>query len=177
MWWSRALLVVCLLALGPAGCGFRPLYARPDAAAVSPASAELAAIRVAGIEDRTGQQLRNALVQRLTPGGEPARARYVLTVTVSQSMEGLAAARDGNATIGRMQMVANFKLGEIDSDRALFGGSSRSLATFRMLGPRYGTVAIERDAEERALADLAEDIRSRLAVFFAERRAAGGQVP
>lgn len=176
MWWSRALLVVCLLALGPAGCGFRPLYGKPDPATVSPAAAELALIRVEGIEDRTGQQLRNALVQRLSPGGEPASARYSLEVKVTQTMEGLAATRDGNATLGRMRLDASYQLRDAEGRRAVAGGSARALATFRMLGPRYGTMAVERDAEERALSEVAEDIRSQLAVYFANRKAATGGI-
>lgn len=170
MWWSRALLIVSLLALGPAGCGFRPLYGKPDpAASASPAAAELALVRVEGIADRTGQQLRNALVQRLSPGGEPASARYTLEVTVNQTMEGLAATRDGNATLGRMRLDTSYRLKDAEGTRTVTSGSARALATFRMLGPRYGTMAVERDAEERALSELAEDIRSQLAVFFANR--------
>lgn len=168
MWWSRALLVVVVLALGPSGCGFRPLYGKPgDGATASPAAAELATVRIAGIEDRSGQLLRNALLQRLTPGGEPAAAQYYLIVAMTESMEGLAATKTGHATIGRLLMTATFSLIRIDGSKPVFGGSSRSVATFRMLGPSYGTVAIERDAQERALSELADDIRSQLAVFFA----------
>ena len=64
MWWSRALLLFAVLALGPTGCGFRPMYGVPSGPASS-VDANLAAIRVGPIKDRIGQQLRNALVQRL----------------------------------------------------------------------------------------------------------------
>ena len=166
MWWSKPLLVVVVLALGPVGCGFRPLYAKPDGVAASPTAAELATIRVAGIDDRIGQQLRNGLVQRLTPGGETADVRYVLTVKVAQSNEGLAATNDGHVTLGRMMLTATYFLSDRDGARVK-SGSSRAIATYRTLGPRYGTIAVERDTEERALSELAEDIRSQLAVFFA----------
>lgn len=169
MWWSKALLVVVLLALGPVGCGFRPLYAKPgDGAAASPAAAELATIRVAGIDDRIGQQLRNGLVQRLTPGGEPADVGYQLIVKVSQANEGLAATNDGHVTLSRMMLIANYVLSDRKGLPVKFG-TSRSIATFRTLGPRYGTIAVERDTEERVVSELAEDIRSQLAVFFAGR--------
>jgi LPS-assembly lipoprotein len=166
MWWSKPLLVVVLLALGPVGCGFRPLYAKPDGVASSAAAAELATIRVAGIDDRIGQQLRNGLVQRLTPGGETADARYLLTIKVAQSTEGLAATNDGHVTLGRTMVTASYTLAERDGVRLKLG-TSRAIATYRTLGPRYGTIAVERDTEERAVSELAEDIRSQLAVFFA----------
>lgn len=162
MWWSRALLVCSLVALGPVGCGFQPLYGRSQQS--SPAAAELAGVRVLGIEDRLGQQLRNALIDRLTPGGEPGAPSYHLRVKVDEQIEGLTASQSGHATLARLFVNATYVLSRAEAEGgAVATGSARSMVSFRMLGPRYGSVATERDAEERAVSDLAEDIRSQLA--------------
>lgn len=167
MWWSKAALVVGLLALGPAGCGFQPMYAKPDPQNASPVSTELAAIRVLGIADRQGQVLRNALVNRMNPLGEPGRAAYNLSVQLYQTQENLAERSDGKASLGRMFITANFRLTESQKESPILTGTSRSVVSYRLLGPTYGSTAVERDAEMRALGDVAEDIRSQVASFFA----------
>lgn len=173
MSWSKALLVVGLLALGPVGCGFQPMYAKPQGQAASPASTQLAGIYVAGIEDRSGQILRNALVQKINPLGEPRQRLYKLTIKLSASQEQLAESSDGKATLGRYFVRATFNLTDANGERQLFDGNSRSVASYRLLGPRYSSTATERDAQERALADVAEDIRTQLAAYFATARANG----
>lgn len=171
MWWSRALIVLVLVALGPAGCGFRPLYSHSDGAD-STASADLAAIRVLGIENRAGQQLRNSLVKRLSPLGEPARPRYVLEVKISETLSGQAESRDGKSTVGRMQLDCTYSLTDAETGKLLKAGTARSFASMRYLGPRYASVAAERDTEERLLSDTADEIRSGLAAWFVSSRTA-----
>lgn len=166
MSWSKALLICSVLALGPAGCGFQPLYGRSQAS--GPVAAQLAGVRVGGIEDRLGQQLRNALVDRITPAGEPGAPLYILDVKLNEQIEGLASSQDGHATLARLSLNATYVLRHAQGEgRTLDEGNSRSVVSFRMLGPRYGGVATERDAEERAVTELAEDMRSRLAARFA----------
>jgi LPS-assembly lipoprotein len=170
MWWSKALVVLLVVALGPVGCGFRPLYAeRP--AAEGAVSSDLAAIRVLAIDDRSGQRLRNVLMQRLTPHGESAQPRYSLITQLTESSSGVAQSLDGSATLGNVTIIATFSLIETSSGRSLMGGSARAITSFRYFGPRYGSVALERDAQERSLVELGDDIRAQLAAYFASRSA------
>lgn len=164
--------MVGLLALGPVGCGFEPMYARTSAQ-TAPVVAELAGVRVMGIEDRNGQMLRNALVSRLTPRGEPGRPSHSLEIRLSQSQEDLAERSDGKASLGRLFIIATFRLVEYQSERVVFAGTSRSVVSYRLLGPTYSSTAVERDAEKRALGDLAEDIRAQVATFFANGKGQG----
>lgn len=174
MWWSRAVLLLAVLALGPAGCGFRPLYGTGQGGVSSDAAEMLASIRVRSIEDRKGQQLRNALVQRLNPAGEPGRARYDLIVRTTTALEGLGQQKDDRATLGRMMVEATYVLvapGASEEGQALASGRTRSVVSFNYLGARYASVAMERDAEERALDEVAENIRRQLAVYFEKGKA------
>lgn len=175
MWWSRLLLGLAVLGLGPAGCGFQPIYAR-DSAAASPVAADLASVQIGGIrtsdnQDRLGQRLRNALVSSLSPRGEPAEARYYLDVRVTESLRGVANSRDGNASVGEITVTATYTLSDIGAKNggALYNGDANTYSGFRYLGPRYGSTAAERDSEAAAVNELASTIRGDLAAFFANR--------
>lgn len=166
MWWSRAFLVVAVLALGPSGCGFRPMYGSPGADA---AGAELARIRIEPIKDRVGQQLRNGLLARLTPRGEPADYKYSLKILLTENVGNLGYRKDANATLASLTMTAQIQL---TSERiGLLSDAATAIVYFDHLGPRYASLATERDAEERALSQLADDIRNRVAASIQRYRA------
>lgn len=160
MWWSRALLLFAVLVLGPAGCGFRPMYGTPSGAA-SGIDADLAGVRIEPIKDRIGQQLRNALLQRLSPRGEAADYTYSLQVKLTESVNNLGFRKDTFATVANMSISAQVQLS--GNGASLMGDNVTTTVYFDHLGPRYASVATERDAEERALNQLADDIRNRIA--------------
>lgn len=167
MWWSKALILVALLP-ALAGCGFTPLYGQKGGPEDRVLKEEMAAIRVLPIPDRMGQQLRNALVERLTPTGEPARARYKLEVIANESVGGTGQRKDAKATMGQLTLSASFRL---SVGEQIYSGSARSMVSFNFVGPRYGSVAGERDAEERAIGEIAEEIRNQVAMILAGHRA------
>ena len=161
MWWSRALLLFAVLALGPAGCGFRPMYGTPSGAATG-VDADMASIRIDPIKDRVGQQLRNALLQRISPRGEAADYAYTLQVKLSEGVNNLGFRKDTFATVTNLSLSAQVVLS--GNNAIILGETVTTTVYFDHLGPRYASVAMERDAEERALNQLADDIRNRVAV-------------
>lgn len=183
MWWSKALLAVALLVLGPVGCGFHPLYGQRDAG--GPVSAELAAIRIGPVvvsslqeasTARNGQVLRNALLERMNVKGEPVQAQYLLAVEVSENIGSLAESQDGKTTIGNVGLTVKFRLDSLQNSTpenrrlGVVSGSARSIIDYRYAGPRYASVAGERDAEDRALRDLADSITNQLAAALSARK-------
>lgn len=168
MWWSRAFLLVAVLALGPAGCGFRPLYGTPSGEAGS-VDGELAGVRIGPIKDRVGQQLRNNLVQRLSPRGEAADYGYLLDVKLSENVSSLGFRRDTFATVANMAISAQVQL--VGERAVILSEVVTTTVYFDFLGPRYASLATERDAEERALGQLADEIRNRVAVAIQHYRA------
>lgn len=156
-----------VLALGPVGCGFQPIYARPGSVASSPMADQLASVRVAAIDDRAGQQLRNNLVLALSPRGEPAAPNFVLTVRLTESVQGMANSKDGNAAIGRLNATATYILTD-SAGKIVHSGQSRTASGFRYQGPRYASTVSERDSETLALSEIAIEIRSALAAYFAD---------
>jgi LPS-assembly lipoprotein len=156
------------MALGLAGCGFAPLYATKSSG-TNTVNDDLRTVRIVPIKDRIGQQLRNALLARITPNGEPADYRYVLAVTLGETSSDLGYRRDSFATLGNLVVSAQVSL--TLGDILVMTTNTSTTVSFDYLGPRYASVAMERDAEERAITQLADDIRSRVAVAIARFKA------
>ncbi|HTH15242.1 MAG TPA: LPS assembly lipoprotein LptE [Magnetospirillum sp.] len=157
-----------VLALGPVGCGFEPVYARKDQQD-SLVAAELAAVRVGPIEDRLGQMVRNRLVQTLTPRGEAANTRYALEIKLTESLGGLATSKDGNAQVGRLVVSATYVLHDVETSTVLYSGTTRAMSGYRFLGPRYASVSSEREAQSAAATEIAEEIQASLVAVFTNR--------
>ena len=171
MWSSRALALVLLLTgltAGLGACGFKPLYG-VDQSGLSDPQADLASIRVAPIPDRLGQRVRNQLVSYLAPTGHAAQKRYSLDVSLSLSSEGTALAQDESATRYNLQLVATFELTSLANNKKVFSGTARSIAVYNVITSEYATLVARKDAERRAARDVAEEIRTRLGVFFSRR--------
>src|SRR3546814_10574047 len=94
-----------------AGCGFQPLYARPDAP--SSVTAELAHIKVLTIGNRIGQKLRNHLLEDLDPDGSEEPPLYTLGVGLTISKQELGLRITEEATRAKLTVAANFALNDI----------------------------------------------------------------
>ncbi len=90
----RWIAVLAALA-GTAACGFEPLYGRKDNGSVVD---DLAAVRIELIADRSGQILRNYLLDDLNPRGTPAQATYILSVRIFEPRTEVGLQRDDTVT-------------------------------------------------------------------------------
>ncbi len=167
-----AAMASCALALG--GCGYRPVYGEQSAAVPSDgARAQLGSVKILGIADRRGQILRNFLLDRMTPGGEPAAPRYVLSVTTTESRRFTSSRADGTATRADLVIVARYSLRDATSDLVVFSDRSEGLATYNLLTARYASVASEDGARRRAAEQIADQIALQIALFLNRRHASG----
>ncbi|GAB4363007.1 MAG: LPS assembly lipoprotein LptE [Kiloniellaceae bacterium] len=169
MSWSRKSLAGLVLAAAGAvalsGCGFEPLYG-PGINNAEVADS-LAAVRVEPLNDRAGQQMHNFLRDRLNPRGQPVNADYRLRVQLSERLEELGVRRDETATRANLRMVAQFTLLSADGHTPLLNGRSASTASYDILTNPFATTVSEDAARERALREVADDIQTRLALYFA----------
>ena len=166
---SRLLLVCVALAPVMAGCGFAPLYANRGKPGTS-AQADLNATKIATIPDRSGQMLRNELIDRMNVGGEPRAPVYELKVKLRESEEKLLVRKDEVATAANLTLFADYQLTEIASGKVLTSGTARVLTRYDVLRAQYGTIAAEQDARSRGVGQLAEDIRTRVGIYFNSAR-------
>lgn len=156
-----------------AGCGFRPLYGAGGAVAAEegPVRAELAAVQVALIPERSGQLLRRALAERLH-GSEPsAPARYDLRVSLAFAAEPLGFRRDGTASRIRYRGTASWwLLTRTTPPQQIAAGTERENDAFNIPDQQFFAAESARDATERRLIEqLAFAITERLALVFRQR--------
>ncbi len=151
-------------------CGFEPLYGSPSGVA----PAQLAAIRIAPIQDRTGQMLRNDLLDRLTPHGVPAQPRYVLEVRLAESKQELAIRPDETATRAALVFSASYMLYTARTHESVAAGSATTEVSYNILRQGFATVSSETEARRQAMRDLSERIRTRLSVALSQSAAGRG---
>ncbi len=156
------------------GCGYRPVYGEQSAAVSGDGTrANLSSVKILGIADRRGQLLRNYLMDRMTPRGEPATPRYFLVVTTSEGRRITSTRPDGTGTRADLVIVARFTLRDATSDLIVFTERSESVATYNLLTARYASVASEDEARRRAVELIADQISLQVAMFLNRRHAPG----
>ncbi|MEQ9608166.1 MAG: LPS assembly lipoprotein LptE [Kiloniellaceae bacterium] len=154
-------------AIALAGCGFQPLYG--PGINNTEVSTSLASVRVEPLTDRAGQQMHNFLRDRLNPRGQPTDANYSLRVQLTERLQELGVRRDETATRANLRMKADFFLLSVDGQTQLMSGQSVSTTSYDILTNPFATTVSEETARERALREVADDIQTRLALYFAKQ--------
>lgn len=167
---ARAAGLMAVAVLG--GCGFHPLYGTTSRHGEAVAG-ELAAIRIPPVVgqseaqiDRLGQILRNNLSDRLTPKGQSAQKRYSLAINIDRQTQELGIRRDATASRANLMVSANYTLTGVSDNVVRVSGASRTVVSYDILDAQFATTVAEKDAEHRAVRELADDIANRLALYF-----------
>jgi LPS-assembly lipoprotein len=167
-------LSMLFLAAVVAGCGFEPLYVQKKSAGnwyfggdfdVS-ITKEMALVKVEAIRDRFGQQVRNSLLDSLTPHGMPARPKYRLRVVVEDPEVILQALRaDITATRERAKYFVRYMMYDKEGNE-LFRNDSVAYVSYDILSDPYSTTMAAKKAEENAAKIIADDISLRVGAYF-----------
>ena len=160
--WGRSTAVLAASVL-VASCGFRPLYAER----ATGVSFQLAAIEINVIDNRVGQILGNHLRDQFNPYGRPSNPLYRLGVTTNETKQDLAIRKDETATRANLTLSADFTLSHADSGKELIRGSVQSTNSYNILSSDFATLSAEDDARRRAVREIGDDIKTRLASFLA----------
>ena len=166
-------MLLCAAFAAVPGCGFRPLYGGGNKGQTA---VDLSGVAIANIPERVGQMLRNELLDRVAPYGEPGEPLWLLQVSVSEQLLGYGIQKDSTSTRASLRLDATFSLVDRKTGATTLSGSSISINSFNILRQSYSTAAAEADARERAVRDLAEDMTTRVAVFIAAVREKGSLV-
>lgn len=168
-WLTRAAAAATLLlALAVGGCNVKPLYGTNPAG--TPVTADLAAIDIVPVEGRVGQVIYNELNLMLNGGTGSVAPSYGMSLRVRSSGRSVAIRRIGGRPQSRnMNVSASFEvwpLGE-ETRRVIFSGAVSRTAAYDWVDQRFANDRAEMDAQDRAARAVAEEIRIRLATFFA----------
>ncbi len=160
---------VSILAIGimVAGCGFRPMYASKDGGAGrADVPSNLQNIFIPVSRGRVEQLVYNNLRDRLNPLGVPRTPRYHLDYAVTILKQPVAFAKDETATRQNVRVSVTFSLKDRSDNAVAFSGTARAFAAYNVLRSQYATLAAEQNAEARAIREVSDEIRLRIAAFF-----------
>lgn len=166
----RALLagLGMLPALALGGC-FRPLYGSPAMGGAGAGEA-LRAVQIQPIEGRVGQQIRNRLMFGTTGGGEPAPPRYLLKARVGvQDTNAIVDIYTAEPQVDTVIVTVDFGLFPVGADKPVLTGRNFARKSYDRTPQRFQAVRAARDAENDASELVADEIRTRLAAFFAQQ--------
>ena len=166
----RAVAAGCALLLS--GCGFHPLYGNT---ALDPhVGPTLANVYVEPISDRVGYELRNNLLDLFNATGAADGAAYRLKLTLSEMEEAVVLQTNTAITRYNYTLLAHYELIPRESAMAVKIGDVTALSAYNVAAAPflYATVTAERDAKNRAANDIAERIRTQIAVYLRNASAA-----
>lgn len=166
-----AILLVLVTLLG--ACGFRPLYGK-DGEGVASAEQHLARISIKQIKNRIGQQLRNNLLSRLNPKGPPGKPLYSLSIKIGDAVSNLGVKKSAVVTRGNLRVSGNYVLTKLYVTTSkgeaivtvMTSGNVLSTSSYDIPQAQYAALAARKDAQARAVREIADDIRNRLAIYF-----------
>jgi LPS-assembly lipoprotein len=171
---AARLLVVATLSALTAGC-FQPMYAAHTDG--TPALREkLMGVDLPPVDKpngsrdaRLGVEIRNALAFKLygAATGMPPTHKLVIRFTTTRSSLILDPAT-ALPSIENYGIDAQYNLIEIPTNKSVMTGSTFSRVSYDIPGQlqRFARQRAFRDAEDRACAEIAENIQTRLASFF-----------
>ncbi len=147
--------VLTLLAVAPlAGCGFAPVYAPGGTG-----RALRGQVAVAAPDTRLGFQLVARLEDRL---GRPDIRTYLLDYEIDTSESDLAITGTNDITRINIHGSVSFTLTETATDTQLLADTVSTFTAYSTTSTAVATAAARRDAEDRLMLALADQIMSRL---------------
>ena len=170
---SRVALLVLFGALS--ACGFKPLYGSVGGA--PSVGSELSTIYVQPISDRVGYELRNNLIDLLNASGSAESSRYRLNLNLTEREDAVVLQANTSITRYNYTLVAHYELTPKGATEAVKTGNLTAFAAYNVAAAPflYASVTAQRDAHDRAAMDIAERLRTELAVYLlseAERQSA-----
>lgn len=170
MSWSRRSMLLMLGAATTAalaGCGFKPLYEQESAGNIV---SQFSQISIVQPEDRSSQQLRNYLLDVLTPRGEPDRPLYRLEYRLEDTVGSAIVTRDEEVLRNNIHISAVYYLRDYTSGQILLRQSVTSQGAFNVTAADYANLVSEKNARERVLREISEQIRLRLGNYFGQKQ-------
>jgi LPS-assembly lipoprotein len=158
-----------LVALALNACGFHPLHGKEGVRSAT--VPEMAAIKIDIIADRSGQLVRNELLDNLTPKGQPTKPLYLLRVTQNETRQSLGILKDETASRANYTLATSFSLMDFKTGRLLYSGTASSQASFNILDEHYASTASEKNARDRTASEVADSITTQIAAYFSRTRA------
>lgn len=162
----RILAVLPLLVLLGA-CGFRPLYGTDGVS--SGVAGQLASVAIPEPKTRLDQLVRNELLSTMRPAGTAEPDRYRLEITTVASEDRSIEDSNDSRSARRLtvRVTASFQLKDMNGGAVVYKGKTFSNVSYDEVGQSFANLQARTNAIERGAREIAIDIRTRVAAFFA----------
>jgi LPS-assembly lipoprotein len=164
----RLLLLAIAPALALAACTVQPLYgpSSPSGAAVATG---LTHISITQVDTRVAQEVRNRLIFLLYGGaGQPTAPLYNMKLTVTSSESPLGVTPVESAPAYSVTVAATYEVTALATGDVVLRATIRGSATYDRVNQVFANTRAKLNAENRAASEVADDIRTRLAVATAQ---------
>ena len=145
-------------------CGYEPIYSKNINT-----NKELLSISIKNIKNRPGQILRNTLLNQLNPERERVIIKYRLIIEISESSTSLGYRRDMSATRSDLEVTAKYLLKNVKNDEIILKEDVKSISSFDVVESVYATLVAEKDAREKSLKIISDNIYTNLVIFFKKK--------
>ena len=145
-------------------CGYEAIYSKNINT-----NKELLSISIKNIKNRPGQILRNTLLNQLNPERERVITKYRLIIEISESSTSLGYRRDRSATRTDLEVTAKYLLKNVKNDEIILKEDVKSISSFDVVESVYATLVAEKDAREKSLKIISDNIYTNLVIFFKKK--------
>ena len=155
------IIAICLACTA---CGFHPVYGVNKYQSTG-VETHLAATNIDTIPDFEGRFLRNLLIDRFHRQGAQG-AQYILNIKpITESVRNLDITKTSDSTRAQLQLTTSMSLTDIDG-KILMSQNLNAIVSYNILASEFSTRVSEKNAQENGLHELAEQIETRVSLYF-----------
>ncbi len=152
-----------LLCLVLSACGFTPLYAPQNNSTGIVSSLAAVTVQTGGGEE--SRKLRIALEDLLRSNSLVA-PQYALSVSSTLFRSDVAIQQDTEVTRRNLTLRSTFTLRDLATNEPLYEAKSFGIVAYNRVASEFANIIAERDAEDRVTNQVAEEIHTKLAIYF-----------
>lgn len=165
---TQVLVVSTTVALALSSCTVQPLNSTKPSAALAPTA--LSNIEILSVSNRVGQQVRNQLIFALNGGKEPLGAVHSLKLIVVARKAAISVVTSTKApTAAQVTVSAIYTLRQKAGGEIIATGTRQAIASYDRTKQSFANQRAERDAENRAANEVAEQLRLLIAATLANQ--------
>ena len=160
------ILAVVLMALS--SCTIQPLNASKPGTALTPS--QLSGVEILEVSNRVGQQVRNNLIFGLNGGNNPTGTTHTLSLVVTAAKAVISVQTSTKApTAAQITVTTNYTLRDRANGDIIASGLRQAIASYNRTNQSFANQRAERDAEDRAANEVAEQLRLVIAATLASQ--------
>ncbi len=162
--------ILSLFMLYVSACGFKPMYKQTPYNDLSNKTAKIVITPVKVFDGAYGIELRNSLMNKLTPLGKPENPEYILDITLSEpNIIDYTIKTDGTASSYLVKMNAKYVLKKKNSFNVLMEQTVNKETSYNILKNQFSTEMLKNNAIKLAIEEISQQIYYSIITYFTEK--------